>query len=95
VGACAPVTGAGSGGKGGIAWGGRSVARRQAIDNGSGASHGGAGARGGDVKRRGDGRVGRAGLIHRGLEEEEARLLFFEVRGSFFCGVWFFGAQAF
>jgi hypothetical protein len=33
VGACAPVAGAGSGGKGGIAWGGRNGARRQAIDN--------------------------------------------------------------
>jgi hypothetical protein len=59
-----------------------------------GASARGGGARGGDVKRRGVGRVSRAGLIHRGLEEKEARLLLFEVRGSFSCGVWFFGAQA-
>jgi hypothetical protein len=48
-----------------------------------------------DGKRRGGGRTGRASVIHRGLEEEEARLLLFEVRGLLFCGVGFFGDQVF
>jgi hypothetical protein len=98
VGACSPVAGARSGGKGGIAWGGRNGARRQAINDRAGARRGGArskraraqgGARasGGDIRGRGDRRVGRAGLIRRGLEEEEARLLLFEVRGSLFYWV--------
>jgi hypothetical protein len=47
------------------------------------------------VPDSGDRRVGRAGLIRRSLEEEEARLLLFEVRGLPFCWVWFFGDQAF
>jgi hypothetical protein len=93
-----PVTGAGSGGRSSIAWGGCEGARRQAIDNRGGAGCGGAGARpegarggcahargrararGGDGWRCGGDRAGRARIVGWDLEEEEARLLLFEVR---------------
>jgi hypothetical protein len=69
-------------------------ARPQAIDDRGGAGRGGAGARlggvhlcgggaracGGDGGRRGGGRTGRTRNVCGDLEEEEARLLFLEVR---------------
>jgi hypothetical protein len=45
--------------------------------------------RGGDGKRCSGGCTGHAGVIQRDLEEEEARLLLFEVRSSLFCRVAF------
>jgi hypothetical protein len=93
VGACTLVTGAGSGGKSGIAWSGRGGASPQAIDDRSGAGRGGAGARlggararGGDGQRCGGGRAGRTRNVCGDLEEEEARLLHLEVRDRFSRG---------
>jgi hypothetical protein len=87
VGACTPVTGAGSGGRRTIAWGGRRGASHQAVSDRGGAGRGGANAhlggvraRGGDGWRCGGGRGGRTRNVGGGLEEEEARLLFLEVR---------------
>jgi hypothetical protein len=87
VGACTPVTGAGSGGRRTIAWGGRRGACHQAVYDRGGTSrggassrHGGAHARGGGGWRRGGGRAGRARDVGGDLEEEEAGLLLLEVR---------------
>jgi hypothetical protein len=47
-------------------------------------------ARDGDGRSRGGGRTVRAGVVLRDLKEEEARLLFFEVRDLFsFAGLRF------
>jgi hypothetical protein len=40
-------------------------------------------------------KLGGAGPHHRGLEEEDACLLLFEVRSLLLCGVGFFGDQVF
>jgi hypothetical protein len=50
-----PITGAGSGGRRTIAWGGRRGARRQAVSDGGGAGRGGASARLKGIRVRGGG----------------------------------------
>jgi hypothetical protein len=85
VGACTPVTRAGSGGRRTIAWGGRRGAHHHAVCDRGGTSHGGASAcqvgaraRDGGGWRRG---CGRAHDVGGDLEEKEAGLLLLEVRG--------------
>jgi hypothetical protein len=86
VGACTPVTGADSGGKRTIAWGGRRGAHRWAVYGGGGAGcggasarHRGARARGGGGRRRSSSHAGRARDVSGDLKEEEAGLLVLEV----------------
>jgi hypothetical protein len=55
-------------------------ARPSGAHGGCAHTRGGARARGGDGRRRGGDRAGRAGVVGRDFEEEEAFLFLFEVR---------------